>query len=254
MSVDDAVRARSFGAAAEQYDKARPSYPAELVDDLLALSPRTVLEVGCGTGKASELFTARGVELVAVEPDERMAAVARRKGIDVEISPFESWDPRGRTFDLIIAGQSWHWVAQPQGSQLAHAVLRPGGHIATFWNIGSHDEAVLRVLDPVYAEVAPSIAATTTALRFDAAERSNPSDRQRLTDAGFAAAELRTYPWTATYSTSQWVAYIATHSDHMTLPSEQLAVLLEGVRDAVDHMGGSLTYNFVTALILAERP
>ena len=81
--IDDPARALSFGAAAEQYDRARPSYPPELVDDLVALGPRDVLEVGCGTGKASELFVGRVPRLLAIEPDSRMAAVAWRKGVVV---------------------------------------------------------------------------------------------------------------------------------------------------------------------------
>ena len=65
---DDRRRAGSFGEAAEQYERARPTYPDELVDALMADRPLQVLDVGCGTGKAGRLFAARGCEVLGVEP------------------------------------------------------------------------------------------------------------------------------------------------------------------------------------------
>lgn len=99
-----------FGEDAERYDRARPAYPELLVDDLVALGGRRALDVGRGTGKAGRLLAARGWEVLGVEPDRRMAVVARRHGPDVEIARFEEWDPAGRTFDLVTSGQAWHWI------------------------------------------------------------------------------------------------------------------------------------------------
>ena len=251
MSSDQS-RALSFGAVAEQYDRARPSYPAELIDELLALPHEAVLEVGCGTGKASELLLARGVQLLAVEPDERMAAVARRKGVPVEVSPFESWDAADRTFDLIVAGQSWHWVAQPAGAERALALLRPGGHLAAFWNLGTLDAEVTSVLESVYREVAPLITDTAASLREQVDEHRGQLDA--LHAAGFAPVELRTYPWTRRYSSHEWVEYIGTHSDHATLPAAQRDELLRRVGAAIDAIGGAVDFHFTTALMLATRP
>jgi trans-aconitate methyltransferase len=65
---------------AELYDRARPSYPAGAIDALLAhgaLAPGDrVIEVGAGTGKATELLAARGLRVLALEPSAEMAAVA----------------------------------------------------------------------------------------------------------------------------------------------------------------------------------
>jgi hypothetical protein len=46
--------AESFGSDAERYDRARPSYPAAMVDRIVAASPGPdVLDVGCGHRGAS---------------------------------------------------------------------------------------------------------------------------------------------------------------------------------------------------------
>jgi trans-aconitate methyltransferase len=82
-----------FGEVAEQYDRSRPTYPDAMVDDLVAPGVTRVLDVGCGTGIAARLFVARGCRVVGVEADARMAEVARGHGIDVDVSPFETWEP-----------------------------------------------------------------------------------------------------------------------------------------------------------------
>jgi trans-aconitate methyltransferase len=89
----DRERAEAFDDAS-RYDRTRPSYPDELVADLLAGRPATIFDVGCGTGIASRLFRGDGRELLGVEPDPRMAAVARAHGLRVEAARFEEWDPR----------------------------------------------------------------------------------------------------------------------------------------------------------------
>src|SRR4051812_43677210 len=110
MLFEDRARAESFGADALRYDRARPGYPDALLDALTVDHPATVLDIGCGTGIASCCLAARGARVLGVEIDTRMAEVARGHGIDVEVSSFETWDAAGRTFDLVVSGQAWHWV------------------------------------------------------------------------------------------------------------------------------------------------
>ena len=127
--------AEGFGANAGRYDRARPSYPGAMVDRILATSPgRRVLDVGCGTGIVARLFQGAGAEVLGVDPDERMAAQARARGLEVEVARIEDWDPAGRHFDAVVAGQAWHWVDPAAGARRAAQALRPGGRLAVFWN------------------------------------------------------------------------------------------------------------------------
>jgi SAM-dependent methyltransferase len=127
--------AESFGADAERYDRGRPSYPGALVERIVAASPGPdVLDAGCGTGIAARQFQAAGCRVLGVDPDARMAGLARRSGIAVEVATFEAWDPAGRRFDAVIAAQAWHWVDPVAGAAKAALALRPGGRLAVFWN------------------------------------------------------------------------------------------------------------------------
>src|ERR1700748_2561416 len=92
--------AEGFGANAGRYDRSRPSYPQALVDRILTASPGPrVLAGGSGTVIAPRLFQAAGAEVLGVDPDQRMADQARQRGLEVEVSRIEDWDPAGRLFD-----------------------------------------------------------------------------------------------------------------------------------------------------------
>ena len=127
--------AESFGADAQRYDRARPHYPDELIHRVVAASPgRELLDVGVGTGIVARQFAAAGCAVLGVDPDDRMADYARSTGITVETATFEDWEPHGRSFDAVVAGQTWHWVDPWRGALKAAEVLRPGGRLAIFWN------------------------------------------------------------------------------------------------------------------------
>ena len=146
--------AESFGSDADRYDRARPSYPDALVDRIIAASPgRDVLDVGCGTGIAARLFQAAGCRVLGVDADARMADLARRRGLDVEVAKFEDWDPAGRTFDAVVAGQAWHWVDPVAGAAQAARALRPGGRLAVFWNAFQPPAELAETFASVYRRV-----------------------------------------------------------------------------------------------------
>ena len=90
-------RADSFGSVAENYDRYRPGYPSALFDEVVAGDWSNALDVGCGTGKVAVSLLERGLSVLGIEPDDRMASVARRHGVTVEVGSFESWEPAGRT-------------------------------------------------------------------------------------------------------------------------------------------------------------
>jgi SAM-dependent methyltransferase len=212
-----------------------------------------VLDVGCGTGIAGRMFAAAGCEVLGVEPDARMAAVARRHGLAVELSRFERWETEGRRFDLIFSGQAWHWVDPDAGARKAAEALRSGGRLAVFWNLGSPPAALARELDRVYASLAPGVEAYSVLL-------GNRDDRlQRVARALVASGRFCEPPerwrhaWTRTYTTAQWLEQLMTHSDHHALAPDRRARLLEALGEVIERHGGSLELAYETQMISAAR-
>lgn len=146
--------AESFGTDAEKYDRARPRYPAALIDMIVDRLPgRSVLDVGIGTGISAEPFRDRGCDVIGVEPDPEMASLSRAKGFTVEMGRFEEWDPAGRAFDGLIAGQTWHWIDPVAGAAKAAAAMRPGSQLALFWNSASPSPELAARFAEVFASV-----------------------------------------------------------------------------------------------------
>lgn len=251
----DRVRAGSFGNDAERYDRSRPSYPQALADDLvsgLGTSPR-VLDVGCGTGIAARLFVARGCTVLGVEPDARMARVARRHGVEVEAGTFEQWEPGGRQFDLLVAGQSWHWVEPDRGAAKAAAVLRAGGRVGLFWNQSLLPAALRRELSAVYRELAPGLDGRSVALGHLSDGRFARTARALVDTGWFHVPALRAYTWRRVSTKQEWLDQLPTHSDHGALAPGDLAALLEAVGGVLERAGSPFELTLRTWLVTARR-
>jgi SAM-dependent methyltransferase len=250
---EDRRRARSFGADAVRYDRARPDYPLALLEAVGANEGQDVLDVGCGTGIAGRLFARQGCAVLGVEPDPRMAAVARATGLSVEISSFEEWDPRGRLFDVVASGQAWHWIDPDLGASKAAAVLRPAGAVALFWNCGHPEPDLKAAFDDIYRRVAPGVDSHSIVLghppddRFEAAAAA--IDQTGL----FGPVRRETHSWEKVYVREEWLDHLPTHSDHQGLPADELGQLLEEVANAIDHRGGSFAVRYDTILLTATR-
>jgi SAM-dependent methyltransferase len=243
------TRADSFGAKAEQYDRARPAYPAEMIDALVGDGTAQVLDVGCGTGIVTRLFTDRGCTVLGLEPDPRMAAVARRRGAQVEEGTFEAWNAQDRRFDLLVAGQAWHWVDPKAGAHKAAEVLRPGGRIGLFWNQSFPGAEARHTMETVYRALAPELASNSVLLgeRDDSLYQ---AIAQALSDTGrFADVHLEYFDHQVTYSTTEWLDLAGTHSDHHTLPEGQLEPLLAALGKALDAAGGQVPIDYETTLV-----
>jgi SAM-dependent methyltransferase len=240
--------ARSFGAVAEEYDRYRPTYPEALIDDLVAAHPRRALDVGCGTGRAGLLLATRGVDVLGLEPDAAMAAVARRHGLTVQESTFESWTAPAGGFDLITFAQSWQYIDPAQAAPRLVAHLNPGGVVARIWNYHVFEPAVTRSLDAVYAELAPD------AGRFghDLSELDEPPDPLRGV-TGLKLLPSRTYRWQGRQTTEEWVARIGTYADHRRLGPERLHTLQRRVAETIDDAGGVIDVRYATLCLLARR-
>lgn len=248
---EDRRRALSFGDAPELYDSTRPSYPPALVDRLLAAGVSDVLDVGCGTGIVSRLFRDRGCAVVGVEPDVRMADFARARGLAVEAGTLEDWDPRGRRFDLVVAGQAWHWVDPRAGARKARSVLRPGGRIGLFWNWARHPADVQSAFDAVYARLAPDLDRYSVVLGRGSDERFTVAENG-LAGAGFADVSREEFRWETTYTRRHWHDSLLTHSDHHTLEEGRRTELLSAIDAVIDGMGGRFTTTYRTVLVTAR--
>ncbi len=266
----DRRRRLSFGAAAEQYDRVRPGYPARMIDDVIAYADARpgdhVLDVGAGTGRAGLLFAQRGYAVTAVEPDREMAAVASRRAatagqtLALLVSDFETASLPAERFRLIVSGTAWHWVTPGVRNDLAARTLAPGGVLAPFWNRPRWSGHPLRSrFDQAYAAVAREFAARPPGpmnpfgAPTEGRETAGWLEREFAGRDDFTDLETRLYLWRQRYSTEEYLGLLATHSDHALLPRSARERLFAGIRAAIDAAGGSFELEYETMLCLARR-
>ena len=248
--------AESFGSDAERYDRARPRYPQAMVDRIIAASPgRDILDVGIGTGIAARQFQAAGCRVLGVEVDARMAGLARRGGFEVEVAAFEAWDPAGRAFDAVVAGQTWHWVDPVAGAAKAADVLRHGGRLAVFWNVGQPSPDVGEAFSAVYRRVMPDVPYYHRGAMpgLDAYSKVFTRAADGIREVGaFGEPEQWRFDWQRSYTRDEWLDQLPTSGDHAQFRPAKLQEVLAGIGAAVDATGGSFTMSYTAVAITAE--
>ncbi|GAB3572397.1 class I SAM-dependent methyltransferase [Amycolatopsis endophytica] len=245
--------AESFGTDAALYDRARPPYPQALIDRVTGTD---VLDVGCGTGIAARQFQTAGARVLGVEPDARMAGFARGSGVETEVATFEDWDPTGRTFDAVIAAQSWHWVDPVAGLAKVARVLRPGGRFAVFAHAFQAPPEVMEALGAAIRRVVPGSpvnpGAHTDPVETYRAGLATVAGQIRESGA-FAEPEQWRFDAERTYSRDEWLDQMSTTGGLTPLPPQQRAEVLTGVGAAIDAIGGGFTVPLTTLAVTALR-
>lgn len=250
----DRSRAESFGSDAERYDRHRPSYPSALIEWLTADGPGSAIDVGCGTGRVAQLLGEAGWHVVGVEPDERMAAVARGNGVAVEVARFEEWTPSVPPADLVCAGQSWHWVDPAVGYRKAADLLRPGGRLAVFWNAYRYEPAVLTAIAETYRRLAPHLLRDSVSLGTSDPRHAR-NDLTALAASGlFGETEQRTLSHQRVQALGDWLDELPTHSDHQQLDPEHRTTIVAALRDALSAAAGeTITVHYDTLVATGLR-
>lgn len=157
-----------FGRTARDYAAYRPGFPGVFFERLDALglgrAGQRALDLGTGTGTVARGLSARGCDVVGLDPSEAMleqaARLAREEGLAVAWvrGRAEATGQPGAHFDLVCAGQCWHWFDRAQAAREVARVLRPGGHavIAYFsylpeaGSIGEATEALVLRHNPAW--------------------------------------------------------------------------------------------------------
>jgi SAM-dependent methyltransferase len=220
-------RALSFGAVAAKYDRYRPAPPQVAVDWLLPERVATVVDLAAGTGALSRRLLARGDQVIAVEPDERMGAVLahRLPAVRLLVGRAESLPLPDASVDAVLVSSAWHWLEVEAAVPEIARVLRPGGLLGILWTSLDRETARGAVLWEAARDLVPRWA--------DRSECHRPEDVCLPAGAPFARSEITRLHATWRVSPKRLAEVIGTYSSVITLPSAERERLLAQVRDSV---------------------
>jgi SAM-dependent methyltransferase len=257
----------TFEQVPELYDRARPDYPPQVFDDLAALTglpaKARLVEIGCGTGKATLPLAERGYAITCVELGERLAGVARRKlarfpSVEVVNADFERWTPARAGFDAVVAFTAFHWIAPDLRYTRTAELLRRRGKLAV---VATH-----HVLppdgDPFFVEVQADYEAVVPDDPSTSASVGGPPHPGAIADSSdeiarsgrFRNLATRRYLWDVTYTADEYVGVLDTYSGHRAFADESRERLLSRIHRRIDERPArKVRKTYLAILNVAER-
>jgi SAM-dependent methyltransferase len=257
----------TFEQVPELYDRARPSYPLELFDDLAALArlaqAARIVEIGCGTGQATLPLAERGYQITCVELGEQLAAVARRKltsfpNVEVINANFESWRPPHADFDAAVAFTAFHWIAPELRYAKTASLLREHGMLAvvsTRHVLPADGDAFFVEVQEDYEAVVPDNPSTKAGAGGPPAPDTVADLGNEISASGsFRNVSVQRYLWDVIYTADEYIGVLNTYSGHRALDDDTRQRLLSLIHQRIEaRPGGQVRKTYLAMLNVAER-
>jgi SAM-dependent methyltransferase len=224
-----------FGKTAIDYGRHRAGFPDEFFDRLAASNiiraGMRALDLGTGTGSVARGLALRGCEVTGLDRSaplmEQAAELDRGAGVVVKYinAAAEVTGLPAAEFDLVTAGQCWHWFDRPRAAAESRRVMKPGGKlvIAHFdWiplpgNMVAATEKLIEKHNPKW--------------KFGGGLGIHPQRPRDMAIAGFKDIETFSFDLDAIYTHEAWRGRIrASAGVGASLPPEAVAAFDDELR------------------------
>ena len=245
-----------FDTIPEQFDRFRPRYSPALFDHLInctKLGPdRKVLEIGPGTGQATEPILKTGCDYHAVELGEHLCAKMREKydhypNFHIVNDDFITYDFGQQRFDLIYSAATIQWIPEETAFSKTYGLLKPGGTHAMMLTRSDYktpNEELYRKIQALYDRYfKPEIPYTHGGFRY-----------KNAPEYGYVDFERHDFHGRREMSPDEYVSFCGTHCDHIVIPEPYKTRFFEGLRNAVEESGGKIVFEDTYVLYLARKP
>lgn len=243
-----------FDTIPELFDKWRGRYSRELFDYIVEECSlnreKKCLEIGPGTGQATEFALKTGCDYCAVELGAHLAELLKSKygkyenfrvvNADFEVHPFEAGQ-----FDLVYSAAAIQWIKEETAYQKCYSILKDQGYLAMFFMYGDYktgNPALFEDIQQIYDAYFVSKMPYRQKFNYEAGER-----------YGFHYLGRRDFYGTRSYSAEEYIEYIKTHSDHIMIREEYRVPFFQGIRDAILKHGNRICFRDTYVLHLYQK-
>lgn len=254
----------SFDGDAEGYHAVRPGYPAEMYEELrtiCGLDTRSrLLEIGAGSGIATIELAKFGAQVVAIEPGERLAAIAKQgtkrlSNVEVFVGTYETYrDPR--PFDAVVVFTAFHWLDEQTKFQSVADHLTNDGSLVLVWNsYFQSDTPVTADVNAVYQECLseeyPGVS-TTADVNRGVLQKLRTRESEVLSSPLFDPVRLQKHLTFHAYNDRTYPQLLATFPVIAKLEPIRRKRFLEQVTVAVKRHG-TITVPVLTTFIVSRK-
>lgn len=242
------------------YDRYRPHYPKQVATTLFALTnyqpKESILEIGCGTGKGTEVLIEQGATVHAVEPNVSMGQIAETKFPKNLFSwspcTFEEYQADGRAFPLIASAHAFHWVDQDVAFSKSYHLLQPGGAIAVYRNNRKYDDEFSRREHDIQVRLNGCDPHGSWNENYYQALAECVSDFIKYSNGRFHRPQVYEFDHTIRYTAEQYLGLLNTFWDD-SHDTPQWPRILEETSKVIESMGGVIEYPYTTVLYVLFR-
>ena len=243
-----------FDGVPEEFDKWRTRYCDELFVDVIEYANlnagKAVLEIGPGTGQATEPFLKTGCSYLAIELGENFTEVMKNKfgsyrNFQIVNADFETYDFGQRQFNLVYSAAAIQWIPEEIGFPKVYHLLKSDGTFAmmlTLTDYKAPNEALYSKIQEVYVKHFHPEIKYTCHLAYN-----------HITNYGFTDFKRLEYHKTRVCGADDYISHIRIHADHLTLKEPHKSKFFAGIRDAIMSFGNKITLHDTIVLYLAKK-
>lgn len=245
-----------FDTIPEQFDKHRLRYSEEVFRELIGYAQlgadKKVLEIGPGTGQATDPILKTGCDYLAIELGEHLTGMMRKKyggysNFDIINDDFITYNFGSRKFDMIISAATIQWIPEETAFSKTFELLEPGGILAMMYiasDYRSPNEELYENIQKVYSEhFKPAHKYTHGAFKYENA-----------VNYGYTEFNRREFFGKREMSADEYAALMGTSCDHIVIPEPHKTQLFDGIRKAVMQVGNRIVINDTFVLMTAVKP
>ena len=245
-----------FDTIPEQFDKYRPRYCPELFRDLIEyanITPKSeVLEIGPGTGQATDPILNTGCKYQAIELGEHLTEKMKEKygsysNFSIVNDDFIVHDFGEQKFDMIYSAATIQWIPENIAFSKTFDLLKPGGTLAmmlTRDEYKSSNEELYNKIQEVYSKhFKPEQEYTHFGFGYTKAD-----------SYGYTEVEKREYYGRREFTADEYAAFCGTHCTHIVIPEPYKTKFFDGLKKAVLEAGNKIVFNDTFVLYLTRKP
>lgn len=246
----------TFNESPESYERLRPKYPENLIEDIIKYSALSIdskiLEIGPGTGQITFPFAKRGYHITGIEIGENLFRYLQKKlinysNVSIINNSFEEWDSKDNNFDLVISAQAFHWIDPKISYPKVAKLLKSKGKLALIW-IYHPTTDIINELDRIYEKCFPDYK------KLEDVELKISKQIEEISAAEqFENLKVYRYPFEIEYNPSQYIDLLDTYSDHKNLNNQIKSQLYNEIKNIINSFGGKIRKPYIATLYYLDK-
>ena len=212
---------------------------------------KKVLEIGPGTGQATEPILKTGCGYTAIELGENFTSFMKKKfrtysNFNIINADFEKYIFKKDFYDLVYSAATIQWIPEQIAFSKTYDILKPGGYLAMFMTRSDENtlnKELRHEINQVYEKY------------FHVKQKYNcKMNYENVANYGFTNFTYLEWKKQRELDAEEYISYISTHCEHIMLEEPYKTNFYNGIRDAFMKYGNKIKIIDTIPLYLVQKP